>query len=72
MLSQVADELNTSVAQVRALIRSGELKAIQIGGRGEWRVERVQLEAYIQQAYAGHERTWRPTQPWTEPAGQVR
>ena len=50
-LSQVADELNTSVAQVRALIRSGELKAIQVGGRGEWRIERVQLEAYIQRAY---------------------
>ena len=50
-LAQVADELNISVAQVRALIRSSDLKAIQVGGRGEWRVERVQLEAYIQQAY---------------------
>jgi prophage regulatory protein len=38
--------------QVRSLVRSGELPAIQIGGRGVWRVERTELEAYIQRQYA--------------------
>jgi hypothetical protein len=32
-------------------VRSGELKAIKIGGRGQWRVEATELEAYIQRAY---------------------
>ena len=50
-LPDVADILATSVSQVRALIRSGELRAIQIGGRQQWRVETVELEAYIQRMY---------------------
>jgi excisionase family DNA binding protein len=51
-LSDVAEILNISAAQAYALVRSGELPAIKIGGRGQWRVEREQLEAYIQRAYA--------------------
>ncbi len=50
-LADVAEVLNTSSAQVYALVRRGELPAIKIGGRGQWRVERVKLEEYIQQAY---------------------
>ena len=50
-LSDVAEVLNTSSAQVYALVRSGELPAIKIGGRGQWRVERVQLEEFIQRMY---------------------
>ena len=50
-LTQVADELNTSPSQTYALVRSGELKGIQIGGRNQWRVERVKLEEFIEQAY---------------------
>ena len=38
-LSDVADELQVSLSQVRALVRSGELPAIQIGGRNQWRIE---------------------------------
>jgi hypothetical protein len=34
------------------LVRSGALPAIKIGGRGQWRVEREQLEAYIERMYA--------------------
>ena len=41
-----------SSAQVYALVRSGDLAAIKIGGRGQWRVERDQLESYIQRMYA--------------------
>ena len=51
-LSDVAELLNISSAQAYALVRSGELPAIKIGGRGQWRVEREQLEAYIERAYA--------------------
>ncbi len=51
-LDQVAEELATSRAQVYALVRSGELPAIKIGGRGQWRVERFRLEDYIARCYA--------------------
>jgi excisionase family DNA binding protein len=52
LLSEVATELNVSDSQVYHLVRSGELPAIKIGGRGQWRVERAKLEEYIQQKYA--------------------
>ena len=51
-LADVAEILNTSSAQVYALVRRGELPAIKIGGRGQWRVEATELEAYIQRMYA--------------------
>jgi excisionase family DNA binding protein len=52
LLSDVADVLNISAAQTYALVRSGELPAIKVGGRGQWRVEAHVLETYIQDAYA--------------------
>lgn len=52
LLSDVAAELNVSDSQVYHLVRSGELPAIKIGGRGQWRVERSRLEAYIEAKYA--------------------
>ena len=51
-LADVAEILNTSSAQVYALVRRGELPAIKIGGRGQWRVETSELESYIERAYA--------------------
>ena len=51
MLSDVADVLNISASQTYALVRSGELEAIKIGGRGQWRVEREKLETYISRMY---------------------
>jgi excisionase family DNA binding protein len=51
-LADVAEILNISVAQVYALVRRGELPAIKIGGRGQWRVETQALEGYIQTAYS--------------------
>ena len=51
-LADVAEVLNTSSAQVYALVRRGELPAIKIGGRGQWRVESTQLEEFIQRMYA--------------------
>jgi excisionase family DNA binding protein len=51
LLSDVAEVLNTSSKQVYALVRTGELPAIKIGGRGQWRVEASELEKYIQRMY---------------------
>jgi excisionase family DNA binding protein len=51
-LTDVAEVLNISSAQAYALVRNGEIKAIKIGGRGQWRVEESELEAYIQRCYA--------------------
>jgi excisionase family DNA binding protein len=51
-LADVSEILNISAAQTYALVRSGELPAIKIGGRGQWRVEEAELEAYIQRMYA--------------------
>ena len=51
-LADVAEILNTSVAQVRALVQAGELRYIQIGGRQQYRIETVELEDYIQRMYA--------------------
>jgi excisionase family DNA binding protein len=50
-LADVADVLNISASQVYALVRNEELKAIKIGGRGQWRVERDRLEDYIARMY---------------------
>lgn len=50
-LTDVAEILNVSIAQARALVRSGELRAIKVGGRGQWRVEKKELEDYIQRMY---------------------
>lgn len=51
-LPDVAEILNISQSQTYALVRSQDLKAIKVGGRGQWRVERDELEAYIQRMYA--------------------
>jgi excisionase family DNA binding protein len=55
-LADVAEILNISAAQAYALVRSGELPAIKVGGRGQWRVEHEQLEQYIARAYADTKR----------------
>lgn len=50
-LADVGEVLNISSSQTYALVRSGELPAIQVGGRGQWRVETRILEEYIAKAY---------------------
>ena len=50
-LADVAEVLNTSSAQVYALVRRGDLPAIKIGGRGQWRVEASVLEDFIARMY---------------------
>jgi excisionase family DNA binding protein len=51
-LADVSEVLNISSAQAYALVRSGELPAIKVGGRGQWRIEASELESYIQRMYS--------------------
>ena len=50
-LSDVAETLSISASQAYALVRSGELRAIKGGGRGQWRGEVSELESYIERSY---------------------
>jgi excisionase family DNA binding protein len=51
-LADVAETLNISASQAYALVRNGELEAIKVGGRGQWRVEASRLEDYIARMYS--------------------
>lgn len=66
-LSDVCEILNISSNQAYALVRSGELRGIKIGGRGEWRVETTELEDYIQRMYAAA-REYVEANPYAGPA----
>ena len=50
-LADVAELLSTSSAQVYALVRRRELKAMKIGGRGQWRVAVSDYEAYVKKQF---------------------
>jgi excisionase family DNA binding protein len=50
-LTDVGEVLSISSAQTYALVRTGALRAIKVGGRGQWRVESTELEAYIARCY---------------------
>ena len=47
-LEDVAAYMSVSTPQVYALVRSGELPAVKIGGRGIWRVDRRKLDEYLE------------------------
>lgn len=51
-IADVADMLKVSPGAVRNLINNQELRAIQIGGRGLWRIEQSALEEYVQKQYS--------------------
>lgn len=53
-LTDVQEILQISSSQSYALVRSGELPAIRIGGRNQWRVEASRFEEYVDDA---HKRT---------------
>ncbi|CAN5201878.1 hypothetical protein BH09ACT1_BH09ACT1_01760 [soil metagenome] len=50
-LADTAEVLNVTVSQAYALVRTGELPAIKVGGHGHWRIERSVLESYISAKY---------------------
>jgi len=51
-IEQAAEELNVGLPTVRGLLSAGELRGIQVGGRGLWRIGSADLEEYITNAYA--------------------
>jgi excisionase family DNA binding protein len=51
-LTEVAQTLNVSSAQTYALVRTGDLPAIKLGGRGQWRVEACKFQEFISHMYA--------------------
>ena len=71
LLTDVAEILNVSSAQAYALVRSGDLPAIKVGGRGQWRVEAVVLEEYIQRMYAETKALVEGTSPVLDGEGPV-
>lgn len=50
-IEQVAEALNVGVPQIRSLLKSGELRGFQIGGRHLWRIGADDFENYIMNAY---------------------
>jgi excisionase family DNA binding protein len=50
-LDEVQEILNLGKPLVYALVKSGELRAAQFGGRGIWRVRQDDLVAFIDAAY---------------------
>lgn len=50
-IEQVAQELNVGEPLIRALLKSGEMRGIQVGGRGVWRIGTADLDAYVERAY---------------------
>ncbi|MEO5534743.1 MAG: helix-turn-helix domain-containing protein [Pseudolysinimonas sp.] len=55
-LADTSEVLAISLSQAYALVRSGELPAIKVGGAGHWRVETTVLQAYIDGKYEENRR----------------
>ena len=51
-LPEVAEQLNITMSQMRALINRGDIEGIEIGGRNQWRIEDVKVDEYIDRLYA--------------------
>lgn len=50
-VGDAAEVLNVAPSDVIGLIDTGELPAIRVGRPGAWRIERIELEAYIEAMY---------------------
>jgi excisionase family DNA binding protein len=50
-IEQVAEELNVGEPLVRAMLKTGQLRGIQVGGRGAWRIGANDIEDFIDEAY---------------------
>lgn len=49
-IEQAAEELNVKASLIRGLIKTGELRGIQVGARGVWRIGANDIEDYIAEA----------------------
>jgi excisionase family DNA binding protein len=65
-LVDVAEVLNTSRSQVYALVRGTHLAAARIGGRGQWRVSRQDLQTYLDKTYT-ETSDWIDNHPYGSP-----
>ncbi|TXK16301.1 helix-turn-helix domain-containing protein [Homoserinibacter sp. GY 40078] len=61
-LADVAELLDLEVAEVHALVRSGELEGIRV--RGSWRIEQAAIERFVEFKHeeARRMRLWRQAQ----------
>lgn len=50
-LDYIQEILCISSSQAYSLVRSNEIRAIRVGGRGQWRVEDRDLESFIVKSY---------------------
>lgn len=50
-IEQAATELNIGQPLIRALLKNGELRGFQLGGRNMWRIGADDLQNYIDDAY---------------------
>ena len=50
-LAQVKEILNVGMPTIYALLSSGELRGLQLGGRRMWRVSEDDLAGYLERAY---------------------
>ncbi|MHA7987212.1 helix-turn-helix domain-containing protein [Rathayibacter sp. CAU 1779] len=50
-VADAAEVLNVAPSDVIGLLETGELPAIRVGRPGAWRIERIELEAYIAAMY---------------------
>lgn len=71
-LPDVAEALNISMSQTRALIKTGDLEGIQIGGRGQWRVEEAKLDEYIERQYAAQRASRATSASPAQPASRAQ
>jgi excisionase family DNA binding protein len=69
-LDEVAEEVATSQNQIYALVRTGQLGAIKVGGRGQWRVGRQDLEEYVERLYA-ETRAYNEANPYPGPDAET-
>ncbi|WP_159796576.1 helix-turn-helix domain-containing protein [Puerhibacterium puerhi] len=71
-IEDVAEELAITERQVYGLLHSGALPAIQIGGRGIWRIERDKLEEYIAAQYEAQRRRIAESKGGEEPPADAQ
>jgi excisionase family DNA binding protein len=50
-IEQTAELLNVKASLIRGLIKAGDLRGIQVGARGVWRIGVQDVEDYIAEAY---------------------
>lgn len=55
-MKDLAKMFAVSERAATSLIKSGDIPAIQVGGRGVWRIETVKVEEYIARQYEAAKR----------------